>query len=128
MNFEDFIISPRNFKTESWQIGNQITKEIKEDSIVLLLSRITEERMAMQKFRILRESEKNFINFHSWILKFRWWILAIWFRESLSRILIIFCRKFCRLVITKERFLWLWEVLMILHFHFFRIKLSYEKH
>lgn len=36
MNFEDFIISPRNFKTESWQIGNQITKEIKEDSIVLL--------------------------------------------------------------------------------------------
>lgn len=36
MNFEDFIISPRNFKTESWQIGNRITKEIKEDSIVLL--------------------------------------------------------------------------------------------
>jgi len=36
MNFEDFIISPRNFKTESWQIGNQITKDIKEDSIVLL--------------------------------------------------------------------------------------------
>lgn len=36
MDFEDFIISPRNFKTESWQIGNQITKEIKEDSIVLL--------------------------------------------------------------------------------------------
>ena len=31
MDFEDFIISPRNFKTESWQIGNQITKEIKED-------------------------------------------------------------------------------------------------
>ncbi|WP_407405614.1 formimidoylglutamase [Chryseobacterium sp.] len=36
MNFEDFIISPRNFKTESWQIGHKITKEIKEDSIVLL--------------------------------------------------------------------------------------------
>lgn len=36
MNFEDFIISPRNFKTESWQIGNRITKEIREDSIVLL--------------------------------------------------------------------------------------------
>jgi len=36
MDFEDFIISPRNFRTESWQIGNQITKEIKEDSIVLL--------------------------------------------------------------------------------------------
>lgn len=36
MNFEDFIISPRNFKTENWQIGNAITKEIKEDSIVLL--------------------------------------------------------------------------------------------
>lgn len=36
MNFEDFIISPRNFKTEKWQIGSQIRKEIKEDSIVLL--------------------------------------------------------------------------------------------
>lgn len=36
MNFEDFIISPRNFKTENWQIGSRITKEIKEDSIVLL--------------------------------------------------------------------------------------------
>ncbi|MCW3170186.1 formimidoylglutamase [Chryseobacterium sp. 09-1422] len=36
MNFEDFIISPRNFRTENWQIGHQITKEIKEDSIVLL--------------------------------------------------------------------------------------------
>ncbi|WP_027387040.1 formimidoylglutamase [Chryseobacterium gregarium] len=36
MNFEDFIISPRNFKTETWQIGNRITKNIKEDSIVLL--------------------------------------------------------------------------------------------
>ena len=36
MNFEDFIISPRNFKTENWQIGHRITKEIKEDSIVLL--------------------------------------------------------------------------------------------
>ena len=36
MDFEDFIISPRNFRTESWQIGARITKEIKEDSIVLL--------------------------------------------------------------------------------------------
>lgn len=36
MNFEDFIIAPRNFKTENWQIGNKITKEIKEESIVLL--------------------------------------------------------------------------------------------
>lgn len=36
MDFEDFIISPRNFRTENWQIGNKITKEIKEDSIVLL--------------------------------------------------------------------------------------------
>lgn len=36
MDFEDFIISPRNFKTESWQIGNRIAKDIKEDSIVLL--------------------------------------------------------------------------------------------
>ncbi len=36
MDFEDFIISPRNFRTESWHIGHQITKEIKEDSIVLL--------------------------------------------------------------------------------------------
>jgi len=36
MNFEDFIISPRNFRTENWQIGSGITKEIKEDSIVLL--------------------------------------------------------------------------------------------
>lgn len=36
MNFEDFIISPKNFRTENWQIGHQITKEIKEDSIVLL--------------------------------------------------------------------------------------------
>ncbi|MBD8083553.1 formimidoylglutamase [Chryseobacterium caseinilyticum] len=36
MNFEDFIISPRNFRTENWQIGSRITKEIKEDSIVLL--------------------------------------------------------------------------------------------
>ncbi|WP_312341054.1 formimidoylglutamase [Chryseobacterium binzhouense] len=36
MNFEDFIIPPRNFRTENWQIGHKITKEIKEDSIVLL--------------------------------------------------------------------------------------------
>jgi arginase family enzyme len=36
MDFEDFIISPRNFKTENWQIGNRITKNIKEDSIILL--------------------------------------------------------------------------------------------
>ncbi|MEG1590516.1 formimidoylglutamase [Chryseobacterium sp.] len=36
MDFEDFIISPRNFRTENWQIGNKITKEIKENSIVLL--------------------------------------------------------------------------------------------
>ncbi len=36
MDFEDFIISPRNFKTESWQIGSRITKDIREDSIVLL--------------------------------------------------------------------------------------------
>ncbi len=36
MNFEDFIIPPRNFRTENWQIGHRITKEIKEDSIVLL--------------------------------------------------------------------------------------------
>lgn len=36
MDFEDFIISPRNFRTENWQIGNKITKDIKEDSIVLL--------------------------------------------------------------------------------------------
>ncbi|MCD0454715.1 formimidoylglutamase [Chryseobacterium sp. LC2016-27] len=36
MDFEDFIISPRNFRTENWQIGNRITKEIKENSIVLL--------------------------------------------------------------------------------------------
>lgn len=36
MDFEDFIISPRNFRTENWQIGNKIIKEIKEDSIVLL--------------------------------------------------------------------------------------------
>ncbi|MDQ1097900.1 MULTISPECIES: formimidoylglutamase [Chryseobacterium] len=36
MNFEDFILSPRKFKTESWQIGNRITGNIKEGSIVLL--------------------------------------------------------------------------------------------
>lgn len=36
MNFDDFIISPRKFKTESWQIGHKITNDIKEDSIVLL--------------------------------------------------------------------------------------------
>ena len=36
MNFEDFIISPRHFRAESWQIGDQITKDIKENSIVLL--------------------------------------------------------------------------------------------
>ncbi|KQR95683.1 arginase [Chryseobacterium sp. Leaf180] len=36
MNFEDFILSPRDFKTETWQIGHRIRKEIREDSIVLL--------------------------------------------------------------------------------------------
>ena len=36
MEFEDFIIAPRPFRTENWQIGNKITNEIKEDSIVLL--------------------------------------------------------------------------------------------
>lgn len=36
MNFEDFIIAPRPFRTEKWQIGNKITNEIKENSIVLL--------------------------------------------------------------------------------------------
>jgi arginase family enzyme len=36
MNFEDFIIPPREIRTESWQIGDRITSDIKEDSIVLL--------------------------------------------------------------------------------------------
>ena len=36
MNFEDFIIPPRKVRTENWQIGDRITNEIKEDSIVLL--------------------------------------------------------------------------------------------
>lgn len=36
MNFEDFIIPPRKVRTENWQIGDKITSEIKEDSIVLL--------------------------------------------------------------------------------------------
>jgi len=36
MNFEDFIIPPRKIRTESWQIGDRITSDIKEDSIVLL--------------------------------------------------------------------------------------------
>ncbi len=36
MNFEDFIITPRAFRTETWQIGNRITNEIRESSIVLL--------------------------------------------------------------------------------------------
>lgn len=36
MNFEDFIITPRSFRTETWQIGNRITNEIRESSIVLL--------------------------------------------------------------------------------------------
>lgn len=36
MEFEDFIIAPRPFRTENWQIGNKITNEIKEGSIVLL--------------------------------------------------------------------------------------------
>lgn len=36
MEFEDFIIAPRPLRTESWQIGNKITNEIKESSIVLL--------------------------------------------------------------------------------------------
>ena len=36
MNFEDFIIPPRKVRTENWQIGNKITSEIKENSIVLL--------------------------------------------------------------------------------------------
>ncbi len=36
MDFEDFIISPKIFKTEKWQIGSFITNDIKEDSIVLL--------------------------------------------------------------------------------------------
>ena len=36
MNFEDFIVAPRQFRTEKWQIGNKITSEIKENSIVLL--------------------------------------------------------------------------------------------
>ena len=36
MNFEDFIIPPKQIHTEKWQIGNTITNEIKEDGIVLL--------------------------------------------------------------------------------------------
>lgn len=36
MNFEDFIIAPKNIKTEKWQIGHSIVNDIKEDSIVLL--------------------------------------------------------------------------------------------
>ena len=35
MNFEDFIIAPKSFRTENWQIGHRITSSIKEDSIVL---------------------------------------------------------------------------------------------
>lgn len=36
MNFEDFIIPPKQIRTENWQIGDKIGNEIKEDSIVLL--------------------------------------------------------------------------------------------
>lgn len=37
MNFEDFIIPPKIYKTEKWQLGNLIsTEEIIENSIVLL--------------------------------------------------------------------------------------------
>jgi hypothetical protein len=36
MEFEDFIIAPRKIRTEKWQIGDGITNDIKEDSIVLL--------------------------------------------------------------------------------------------
>ncbi|MBN9336807.1 MAG: arginase, partial [Chryseobacterium sp.] len=36
MEFEDFIIAPRKIRTEKWQIGDRITNDIKEDSIVLL--------------------------------------------------------------------------------------------
>ena len=104
MNFEDFIISPRNFKTENWQIGNQITKDIKEDSIVLLF--VSDYRGAngdaeVQDFTGVR---KEFTNFHNWILKYRLWILEIWFQGNRCRIRIIFCRKFCLPVITKEPF------------------------
>lgn len=36
MNFEDFIIAPPPLKTEKWQLGNLISHELKENSIVLL--------------------------------------------------------------------------------------------
>ena len=36
MEFEDFIISPKEINTEKWQIGSIISNDIVEDSIVLL--------------------------------------------------------------------------------------------
>ncbi len=36
MNFEDFIIAPKDIKFEKWQIGSLITNEISENGIVLL--------------------------------------------------------------------------------------------
>lgn len=36
MNFEDFIIAPKQVRTEPWQIGHSIVNDIVEDAIVLL--------------------------------------------------------------------------------------------
>lgn len=36
MNFEDFIIEPQPIKTESWQIGSKIMREIPESGLALL--------------------------------------------------------------------------------------------
>lgn len=58
MNIEDFIMSPRDFKTEKGQFGHGIRKEIREDSIVLLF--VSDNRGAggsaeMQDFTVVRK-------------------------------------------------------------------------
>ena len=58
MNLEDFIIAPREFRTEDWHLGNQIQNKIIENGIVLLF--VSDYRGArgsaeMQDFDLVRK-------------------------------------------------------------------------
>ena len=104
MDFEDFIISPRNFKTESWQIGNRITKDIREDSIVLLF--VSDYRGAggdaeVQDFTAVR---KEFYKLSQMDFEIPVVDLGDLVSGNLFRIPIISYRKCCRHVIIKEPF------------------------
>lgn len=103
MEFEDFIIAPRKIRTEKWQIGDRITNDIKEDSIVLLFVsdyRGADGEAESQDFTGIR---KEFYKLSQLDFEIPVVDLGDLVSGRTPRIRITSCRKFCQLVITKVR-------------------------